>query len=84
MSSPSTIPSSEIKVNDNTAVIENLRPNAATPLTSTQPTLVIEYTPSSPKPVQTVKLISTDNIKTYTVTFFNADQTVTKKTVSTI
>ena len=81
MNSPTTIPSSEIKVNDNTAIVENLRPNAISPMMSYWPSLVIEYTPSSPKPVQMVKLVSTANIKTYNVTFFNADRTVTTKTV---
>ena len=81
MSSPTTIPSSEIKVNDNMAIVDNLRPNAVTPMMSYSSNVVIDYTPSSPKPVQRVKLVSTSNIKTYNVTFYNADRTVTTKRV---
>jgi hypothetical protein len=46
------------------------------------PTLIIEYSPSMSRPVKKVMLISTENIKTYTVNFYNVDGSVIKKTVS--
>lgn len=82
--SPTTIPSSEIKVNDDMAKIDNLRPGGLIPMMSSKPTLVIQYTPSIAKSVQRVELVSTENIVSYTVTFFNADGTTIKRTVSMI
>lgn len=82
MQSASTIPSTEINVNDNNANAEYLRPNSATPFESLKPTLIIEYSPSMSRPVKKVMLISTENIKTYTVNFYNADGSVIKKIVS--
>ena len=82
MTSPNTIPSTEIKVNDQTADVDLLRPNAASPMQSSEQTLVIEYTPSIAKPIAFVKLASTENIKTYEVTFMNEDGTVIKRRAS--
>ena len=77
-----TVPSSEITVSDTTANKENLRPSSSTPLTSSQATLKIDYTPSEERPIKEVKLVNTDNIKTFTVKFYNADDTITTKQVS--
>lgn len=82
MQSASTIPSTEINVNDKNANAEYLRPNSATPFESLKSTLIIEYSPSMSRPVKKVMLISTENIKTYTVNFYNVDGSVIKKTVS--
>jgi hypothetical protein len=41
-----------------------------------------EERPSMSRPVKKVMLISTENIKTYTVNFYNVDGSVIKKTVS--
>ena len=82
MSSPSTIPLSELRVNDNMAIIDNLRPNAGTAMTSSYPTVIIEYTPKIPVSVQAVNLLSPENIKTYTVTFYNTNGIIINATVS--
>ena len=82
MTSPKTIQSSEIKINDQMADIELLRPNSASPMQSSKPTLVIEYTPTVAKPIALVKLVSTENIKTYNVTFTNEDGTVINRWAS--
>jgi hypothetical protein len=44
--------------------------------------LIVEYNPSVTRPIQAVELVSTENIKTYNVTFYNIDGTVTTKKVS--
>jgi hypothetical protein len=44
----------------------------------------IEYTPSIARPMKEIELVSTENIKSYKVTFYNKDSTVTTKTVRTI
>jgi hypothetical protein len=59
MQSASTIPSTEINVNDKNVNAEYLRPNSATPFESLKPTLIIEYSPSMSRPVKKVMLIST-------------------------
>ncbi|XP_076089929.1 uncharacterized protein LOC143061956 [Mytilus galloprovincialis] len=81
MGSITTIPSTEITSNDKKADIENLRPSSKTPFKSSEGQLVIEYMPSKTRPIANVELVSTDNIKTYTVQFFNADGTVTTRKV---
>lgn len=81
MDSPTTIPSSELSVSDTTGDIEKLRPSSVVAFESSVPTLVIEYQPTEEKPIKEVKLVSADNIKTYTVKFFNADETVTTRQV---
>ena len=81
MDSVATIPSSEIKINDNKADVDDLRPTSDTPLESSEDTVIIEYTPSKTVPVQEVELLSTENIKTYTVKFYNEDGTVTTRKV---
>lgn len=81
MDSPTTIPSSELSVSDKTADVEKLRPSSPTTFESYAPTLTIEYTPSGAKPVKDVTLVSLDNIKSYTVEFLNADDTVTRRLV---
>ena len=81
MNSDVTIPSKEIYVSDNMAKVHNLRPTSKVPFISSQETLVIEYTPSNMKPVEDVELINTENIKTYTVTFFYDDGTETTRKV---
>ena len=81
MNSHITIPSSEIIINDKMAVPDNLRPTSDAPMESSRGTLIIQYTPSINKPVKEVELISTENIKTFTVKFYNVDGSVTIKTV---
>ena len=81
MDSATTIPSDEIKINDKNADVDGLRPTSDTPLESSEDTVIIEYTPSKTVPVQEVELLSTENIKTYTVKFYNEDGTVTTKKV---
>ncbi|CAC5411567.1 unnamed protein product [Mytilus coruscus] len=84
MNSITTIPSTEITTNDKTAEIENLRPSSKTPFKSSEDKLVIEYVPTKTRPIANVELVSTDNVKTYTVQFFNEDGTVTtRKVIST-
>ncbi|CAG2184395.1 unnamed protein product [Mytilus edulis] len=82
MTSSEIIPSREIKVNNQSINIENLRPNAIIPFSSYESSVTIEYTPQGAKPVNEVKLKSTDNIKTFNVKFYNADGSVVSKTVS--
>lgn len=82
MTSSEIIPSREIKVNNQSINIENLRPNAIIPFSSYESSVTIEYTPQRAKPVNEVKLKSTDNIKTFNVKFYNADGSVVSKTVS--
>ena len=82
MDSITTIPSTEITTNDKKGEIENLRPSSKTPFKSSEEKLVIEYVPSKTRPIANVELVSTDNVKTYTVQFFNADGTVTTRKVS--
>lgn len=84
MTSHIAIPSSEIIINDEMAVPDNLRPTSDTPMESSTGTLIIQYTPSLNKPVKEVELISTENIKTFTVKFYNVDGSVTIKTVRSI
>ncbi|XP_063425326.1 venom prothrombin activator pseutarin-C non-catalytic subunit-like [Mytilus trossulus] len=81
MDSITTIPSTEITTNDKKGEIENLRPSSKTPFKSSEEKLVIEYVPTKTRPIANVELVSTDNVKTYTVQFFNADGTVTTKKV---
>ncbi|CAC5411568.1 unnamed protein product [Mytilus coruscus] len=82
MNSITTIPSTEITTNDKTAEIENLRPSSKTPFKSSEDKLVIEYVPTKTRPIANVELVSTDNVKTYTVQFFNEDGTVTTRKVN--
>jgi hypothetical protein len=82
MDSITTIPSTEITTNDKKGEIENLRPSSKTPFKSSEEKLVIEYVPTKTRPIANVELVSTDNVKTYTVQFFNADGTVTTRKVS--
>ena len=81
MESPAAIPSNELTVNGKSEDVEKLRPTSDTPLESTATELIIEYTPKDQIPVKEVKLVSTDNIKSYTVKFFNADGSVTERKV---
>ena len=83
MDSATTIPTDEITINDKTVDVDDLRPTSDTPLESSEGTVIIEYTPSKTVPVQEVELVSTENIKTYTVKFYNEDGTVTTKKVGT-
>lgn len=69
-------------MNDKSAVIENLRPNSAQPMTTSQTPLIIEYIPSVSKPIDEVKLQNPNNIRRYNVNFYNADGSVIKRTVS--
>ena len=82
MDSITTIPSTEITTNDKKGEIENLRPSSKTPFKSSEEKLVIEYVPTKTRPIANVELVSTDNVKNYTVQFFNANGTVTTKKVS--
>jgi len=82
MDSNTIIPSSEINVSDKMAVVDDLRPQSSTPLQSSDGQLIIEYNPSVTRPIKAVELVSTENIKTYNVTFYNVDGTVTTKKVS--
>ncbi len=84
MASNTIIPSSEINVSDKTVAVENLRPESPTPLQSSDGTLIIEYSPSTARPMKEIELVSTENIKSYKVTFYNKDGSVTTKTVRTI
>lgn len=84
MNSHIAIPSSEIIINDKKAVPDNLRSISDTPMESSTGTLIIQYAPSINKPVKEVELISTENIKTFTVKFYNIDGSVTIKTVRNI
>ena len=84
MASNRIIPSSEINVSDKTVAVDNLRPEFPTPLQSSDGTLIIEYSPSTARPMKEIELVSTENIKSYNVTFYNKDRTVTTKTVGTI
>jgi hypothetical protein len=84
MASNMIIPSSEINVSDKTVAVDNLRPESPTPLQSSYGTLIIEYSPSTARPMKEIELVSTDNIKSYKVTFYNKDGSVTTKTVRTI
>jgi hypothetical protein len=45
-------------------------------LQSSEGTLIIEYTPSIARPMKEIELVSTENIKSYKVTFYNKDGTV--------
>ncbi len=81
MDSPTTIPSSQISVNDIRGDVEKLRPSSEVPFETSVPTFIVEYTPTEEKPVKEVKLVSADNIKAFTVKFFNADNTVTIRKV---
>lgn len=82
MDSETTIPSSEISVSDRNAVVDDLRSSSSTPLESSEATLTIKYSPSEERPVKEVKLVSTENIKQYRVTYYNSDGTVITKVVS--
>ena len=82
MDSNTIIASSEINVSDKMAVVDDLRPQSSTPLQSSDGQLIVEYNPSVTRPIQAVELVSTENIKTYNVTFYNVDGTVTTKKVS--
>ena len=82
MDSNTIIASSEINVSDKMAVVDDLRPQSSTPLQSSDGQLIVEYNPSVTRPIQAVELVSTENIKTYNVTFYNIDGTVTTKKVS--
>lgn len=82
MDSKTIIPSSEINVSDKMAVVDDLRPQSSTPLQSSDGQLIIEYNPTVTRPIKAVELVSTENIKTYNVTFYNVDGTVTTKKVS--
>jgi hypothetical protein len=84
MDSNTIIPSSEINVSDKMAVVDDLRPTSPKQLQSSEGTLIIEYTPSIARPMKEIELVSTENIKSYKVTFYNKDGTVTTKTVRTI
>jgi len=84
MASNTIIPSSEINVSDKTVAVDNLRPESPTPLQSSDGTLIIEYSPSTARKMKEIELVSTENIKSYKVTFYNKDGTVTTKTVRTI
>jgi hypothetical protein len=75
MASNTIIPSSEINVSDKTVAVENLRPESPTPLQSSDGTLIIEYSPSSARPMKEIELVSIENIKSYKVTFYNKDGT---------
>ena len=76
-----TIPSKEIYVSDKMAKVHNLRPTSKVPFISSQETLIIEYRPLNMKPIEDVELVNTENIKTYTVTFFYDDGTETTRKV---
>ena len=82
MDSNTIIASSEINVSDKMAVVDDLRPQSSTPLQSSDGQLIVEYNPSVTRPIKAVELVSTENIKTYNVTFYNVDGTVTTKKVS--
>jgi hypothetical protein len=41
----------------------NLRPESPTPLQSSDGTLIIEYSPSTARPMKEIELVSTENIK---------------------
>ena len=84
MASNTIIPSSEINVSDKTVAVDNLRPESPTPLQSSDGTLIIEYSPSTARKMKEIELVSTENIKSYKVTFYNKDGTVTTKTVRPI
>lgn len=81
MESPTFIPSSEISVSDSTGKVEDLRPTSETPFVSSASTLSVVYTPTEERPIKEVKLVSTDNIKSFTVKFTAPDGTVTQKQV---
>ena len=81
MDSAATIPSSEITINDQATGVDELRPTSDTPFESSEDTIVVQYTPSKTVPIQEVELVSTENIKTYTVKFYNDDGTVTTRKV---
>jgi hypothetical protein len=80
MASNTIIPSNEINVSDKTVAVDNLRPESPTPLQSSDGTLIIEYSPSTARPMKEIELVSTENIKSYKVTFYNKDGSVTTKT----
>jgi hypothetical protein len=84
MASNTIIPSSEINVSDKTVAVENLRPASLTPLQSSDGTMIIEYSPSPVRPLNEIELVSTENINSYKVTFYNKDGSVTTKSVRTI
>lgn len=84
MESVTTIPSSEISINDAQGDVDYLRPNSQSPLESSVEKLIIEYTPSKIIPVEEVELTSSDNIKSYTVIFYNDDGTVITREVISI
>lgn len=83
MESATTIPSSQITVNDIQGDVENLRSISETPFVSSVDTLVVQYTPLKTVPVKEVKLTFVENIKSYTVVFYNDDNTVTTRQVRT-
>jgi hypothetical protein len=63
MASNTIIPSNEINVSDKTVAVDNLRPESPTPLQSSDGTLIIEYSPSTARPMKEIELVSTENIK---------------------
>jgi hypothetical protein len=52
------------------AVVDDLRPTSPKQLQSSEGTLIIEYTPSIARPMKEIELVSTENIKSYKVTFY--------------
>jgi hypothetical protein len=57
MASNTIIPSSEINVSDKTVAVDNLRPESPTPLQSSDGTLIIEYSPSTARPMKEIELV---------------------------